>query len=130
MTNGEIAMADDKLSELLKVNKNLDFVKRILEPDKYPVMPISDTEYSTHQMSYGDIGGKYFAYPEIVYDRNGDTLRKLNGREAMNYALDNKEAIFFPNKAEAEWFTQNYKNNWSEDNYKKMIQKLDSIRKK
>ena len=56
-------MPDDKTYDILKANKDIPFVKRILEAGKYPVKKNPDGSVSTHLMGYGEADGKYFVYP-------------------------------------------------------------------
>ncbi len=44
----------------------------------------------------------------------GGELYQLNPKEAIDYAIKNKEFIEFKSAEEADWFSKNYKNIWEE----------------
>lgn len=95
------------------LDKNIDknFVGRLNNPEVYPVINNSNGSYSTHRMSSGEVDGKNIAYPTIVYDYINNNLNQLSDKDAMDYALKNKEYIEFGNSREAEDFANNlYKN--------------------
>jgi hypothetical protein len=92
-------MADSKP---LKNNRNLDFVDRVLRPEKYTVVNNPDGSVSTHKMSSGEIGGKQIVYPTIVNVDN--KLKDLGPREAIRHADKTGEYIQFKTQPEAEKF--------------------------
>jgi hypothetical protein len=98
-----------KVNQILSDNKNLNFVKRIINPEKYPVIQNNDNTVSTHLMSWGEIDGKYYVYPTII-DKGG-TLVKLDSESAFKHAIRSKEYIEFDNENDAAWFSENYKIN-------------------
>ncbi len=102
---GEIVPNDqiDTFAETLNKNKDLNFVKRILEPNKYPQMDNQDGTFSSHLMASATVGGKEFVFPTIIQDKDGE-LKKLSMDAAIKYALKNKEYIEFRTQEEADTF--------------------------
>lgn len=100
----------DKVRAILEKNKDKDFVKRILAPDKYPVITNKDGSISTHLMSWGQSDNGYFVYPTIINTKEG--LKRLSDDEAWNHAISSKEFIRFDSPEEADWFSKNYKSVW------------------
>jgi hypothetical protein len=81
----------------------------------------------THKMSYSsvDMDGqkKFVAYPEVIYDTKEKKLnyldREMYGKQALDYALKNKEYLAFDTEEEASWFSDNgYKLAWQADKAK------------
>jgi len=118
-------MDDEWLIGLLGRNKNLNFVDRIFNRNKYPYIPIKDANRReiggmTHKMAYGDVEidgkKKFIVYPEIIYDAKEKKLNYLNrelyGGQARDYALQNKEYLTFDTEEEASWVSENYKLAW------------------
>jgi hypothetical protein len=88
----------------LQDNRHLDFVDRVLRPEKYPVINNPDGSYSSHLMSSAEVGGKNIAYPTIVRKPGQDALTKLSPDEAVKYAMKTGEHIAFPTAQEADQF--------------------------
>ncbi len=110
-SNTKISLGQSsELENILKGNKSKNFVKRILNPDKYPVLNNSDGSYSTHSMAWGEANGKYYVYPTVV-QKNGKMIR-LSDDEAWDYAWKNNELMEFDSEDEAAWFSENYKQYW------------------
>lgn len=107
--------AEKDYTEYLSQNQHLNFVQRVLEPDKYPRIDNPDGSYSTHLMSSAGVAGKEIAFPTIIQDKNGK-LQKLSMDEAIKHALNNKEYIEFSTQEEADAFASG--------EYKKAAQKL------
>ncbi len=60
-------------------NTNKNFVKRVKNPSVYPEMDWGKTEegkprVATHQMSWGEEDGRYYAYPNIIQDKTLENL--------------------------------------------------------
>jgi len=101
------------LDSVLASNKRLNFVKRVMAPDQYPVIANPDGSYSTHRMSWSDTDkGGGIVYPNIV-QRDGGDLVELPPDDAHKYAIENGEYIPFDRPEDADWFSQNYKKVWS-----------------
>lgn len=98
------------IDSTLNANKNVPFVQRIINADKFPVRKNPDGTVSTHLMAYAD----NIAYP---------TLRLVNGKWVENVdpnaAMQAGDYIRFNNEADAAYFSENYKNS-----------KLSKIKKK
>lgn len=107
------------LMTVLNQNKDLNFIQRILEPNKWPTLDLGEGNYATHQMAWGDDGrGNYFVYPTVVYDQQSKQLRKLGDQDAWKHALDNKEYLRFKSADTADWISKNYKKAWDKPEYK------------
>ncbi len=103
-----------KVMDILNANKDKNFVKRILSPDKYPTIDNGDGTYSTHLMAWSDApDGKYRVYPTITYDTKSKSLTKLEGDAAYSKADSTGDYIEFETPEEADWFSRNYKKAWN-----------------
>ena len=100
-----------KIKEVLDGNKDKPFVKRILDPIKYPVLKNPDGTVSTHSMAWGDEGGRYFVYPTVVQGPDGKLLR-LPDDAAWRRAKIQGDRIEFKTPEDADDFSKNYKMLW------------------
>jgi hypothetical protein len=98
---GNLTPIDYSTKDILEAHKNLNFVDRLYNKNKYPQIDNGDGTYSTHKMSSSD----NIAYPTIVYI-NGK-LQELDPESARNYALKTGEFIKFNNEQEADKFANN-----------------------
>lgn len=87
---------------VLKANKNLDWVKRLYEPNAPSIQVPGEPYRSTHLMA--DDGNGY-VYPTIIRLPNGQ-LKKLSEDEAFDYAKKTNTGIKLPS-AEGTWFAAN-----------------------
>ena len=106
-----------KLFNILNQHKNLNFVKRIINPQQYPRMArpdLGENAYQTHLMSYGtDDSGKWKVFPMVVQEPQTGLLREMQPfQAAYKHALNTGEYIPFESEDEADWFTKNYKKIW------------------
>jgi hypothetical protein len=102
-----------RLFKILEKYENLDFVKRILYPEKYPVITsdmdkrLKKGQIATHQMSWSqnhpdpDKATEFYVYPNIV--NNEGNLDWLDGPDADEYSRNTGERIVFDNREDAEW---------------------------
>lgn len=113
------------VERVLRRHPRLDFVKRILYPEDYPFLDLEDEKnywgnpekhgtVATHQMSHAPVdpqnpGGKWMAYPNIIYDPKKRVLHHLDPEEAKRRARSSKERIVFDSEAEAAEFATSYK---------------------
>ena len=95
------------INSILLSNKDKNFVDRIINPDKYPVIKNNDGSYSTHLMAYGEVDGKNIAYPTLFYNQKTNSLYKPD--DPVAEALKTGNFIPFNKPEDAEWFTKNYK---------------------
>lgn len=103
-----------RIGRVLEANKKKNFVQRILEPDKFPSLPLpeeGENVSGTHKMAYATMDKGAMVYPEIIQDKTGD-LVWLKGNKAIEHALKTGEFISFPDTQEADWFSRNYKAIW------------------
>jgi hypothetical protein len=114
----DLAADQAKIKAILDANQKLNFVQRIINPDKYPTLPLPDEgpgAYGTHKMSYATGEKGAMVYPEIIQDSTGQ-LKRLGRQEAMDYAKKSGEFIQFNNPQDADWFGKNYKKVWEKQN--------------
>lgn len=95
------------INSIINKNSDKDFIRRIIHSGSSPKIKNPDGSVSTHLMAWGDHGGKYIVYPEIVYD--GKSLRKLRSDDAMDYAIKRGEYLEFDSPEDADFFSQHYK---------------------
>ena len=113
----------NKSVDLMNKYKDLNFVKRAIMPElqKTTIPDPKNPEkgsYMSHRMSYaGDDKEGYVAYPEVV--QIGQNLQYMPGRESMEYAYKNKQAIpLGKDKNFAEYFTTvGYKYKFPQESY-------------
>jgi hypothetical protein len=98
------------IKKILEANKGKDFVDRILNPDKYPVIDLGGGNYATHKMASGESDGKYHVFPTIIH-KDGELI-EYKGKEAYDHAMKTGEYIEFKDPAEAAWFGEMYKKYW------------------
>lgn len=107
--NGSIYPPEYKaMSKVLSQrNRNLNWVDRGLNPDKYPVIENEDGTISTHRLAYstGD-NGEAYVYPTIIQNDKGE-LEELDSDSAWEYAKRTKTAMVVPNIKLAEYYSQN-----------------------
>jgi hypothetical protein len=106
-TNGIMNWEATDMWSTLQSNKQLNFVDRLYNKNKYPKINNADGTYSTHKMSSANVGGKAIAFPTIVYDNESKSLKELDIKQAIDYAIKNKEYIEFKSDAEADFFADN-----------------------
>ena len=99
---------------ILRSNKGKNFVDRIINYDKSPTLDLGKGKVGTHLMAWGEVDGKFVVYPTIVQEKGGE-LKKLEQKEAHDYAMQNNEFIKFDTSEQADWFSKNYKAVWPEE---------------
>ena len=101
------------IDSVLNANKNLDFVKRLYEPNTPNIPTPLDApnykpgQHSTHLMGYDPNSAR--VYPSVVRTKDGKLQYLGNGDNAWDYADTNKEFLQFPDSNKAKWFADNYK---------------------
>ena len=93
------------VQDILKKHKQLNFVRRIMDPTIYPNMSNEDGTVSTHKMAYGEADGKYYVYPTIVQEETGK-LKQLSNDDAWEYAMKTGEHIVFDKEEDAAKFSR------------------------
>ena len=89
-----------------------EFVDRINNPDKYPVLWNEDGSYSTHRMAAEmDENGNWFVFPTIVRLPTGELYQFQDSGQAMDYNL--RTGNYLPMKSKKEAL------NYAEGGYKK-----------
>jgi hypothetical protein len=108
-------MTDDQevwyIWDILKKNKDKNFVQRIITPQDYPMLKSPEGQYQTHLMASGEWDGKHHVYPTIFQQPDG-TLKRFEGKSAQKEAQRTGEFISFDEEGEASWFSKNYKRVW------------------
>jgi hypothetical protein len=96
---------------LTQRNKNIDWVDRALNPDKYPVdnqneFTDEDGKIISHKLAYGTgDNGEAYVYPTVIY-RDGKLIQ-LSDNEAMENSFREGQSIMIPNIELAEYYSQN-----------------------
>jgi hypothetical protein len=109
----EVVMDYEKLKSVLNENQGKNFVRRILNPEAYPVMNLGKGVVATHQMEYSEAGpNKFIVYPRIAYENKE---LKNYGDGAFDRALKSKDYITFDNEKDAADFSKNYKEYWDKE---------------
>lgn len=110
-------LIDKWLIDTLQKNKDVPFVKRILNTNYEPLDMGTDDEgrsmEATHLMSYSEADGEFFVYPEVIMGRNGQ-LKELSPEKAWQSAQNTGNYIVFKKESEAKWFSKNYKKVWND----------------
>ncbi len=103
-------------SYILESNKDKNFVDRLYNPEKYPVINNPDGTFSTMKMASSD----NIAFPTIVYNKKNQKLIELSPEEAYNYAMKTGEFIELNSDEEAADFAANgYKKAFPKNYFKK-----------
>jgi hypothetical protein len=90
------------------------FMKRVLNPSKFPVLKNEDGSVSTHMMEDAEVDGKFVAYPTIVQKASGE-LGKIEG-DALVLAMDTGNYVEFDTQEEASKFAMGgYKDHWGKE---------------
>ena len=90
-------------TSIMESNKEKNFIKRYLDPDKYPSIKNNDGSESTHLMASSD----NIVFPMIVQKANGKLEKFSNWKDAYDYAIKNNEFIEMPTEQDAQWFAEN-----------------------
>lgn len=100
-------------SPTIDPNTKLNFEQRVLKPNEYPTIPNEDGSVSTHRMAYGEVDGRYVAYPTIVQPKKSNQLVELKDRDAFEYAMNSGEFRSFKTEDEAKSYAEGgYKKFW------------------
>lgn len=95
----------------IPADTKLQFEQRILNPSKFSAIDNGDGSESTHRMAYGEVDGKFVAYPTIV--QRGKALQQLGDDEAFNYAMRTGEHRTFDSEKDASAYAEGgYKKFW------------------
>ena len=97
------------LKTLVRPYENLNFIKRLMRPQEYGMLPMGPKSGGSHLMSYATDDKGAIAYPQIIQRAEGHPLEMLSAADAIDYAIKNKEYIPFSNAGDAEYFGKNYK---------------------
>jgi hypothetical protein len=110
----------DWLKEQLNRNNSKRFVQRILLPDRAPVAPDDEDpkRVMTHKMAWGEADGKYYVYPTVMEDTEGNGALRNYGKDAFQEALRRRDFIVFDKPEDADKFSRTYKSYWDAIGYK------------
>lgn len=112
---GQVTPKTRTLQELIDYAKEVNprFIQRMSEPLKYVEWDDENGHhFGTHELGYSEMDGRYFVYPNIQEDSNGNLVRypKDKWEEAVHNAYKNKNGLFFNTKEEAKIFTESQEN--------------------
>lgn len=112
---GQINKKSRTLQELIQYAKEVNprFIQRMSEPLKYVEWDDSKGHhFGTHELGYTEMDGKYFVYPSIQEDKDGNLIRYTpeDWRQAVDNAYRNKNGLFFNTEEEAKIFTESQEN--------------------
>lgn len=104
-----------KVRDVLERHKDKNFVQRVLEPERFPVVPLEGGDVATHKMAWAtstDQSGKkvYRVFPTILFE-DGQLIDY--GDDAYERAVEIGEYIDFAKAKDADWFSKHYKDVWS-----------------
>jgi hypothetical protein len=108
----EQASYKSMLLDEMNKNKNKNFVQRILRPNDFPNLPLSNGKHATHLMAWGEADGNYFVFPTVVQDPKTKKLIHLEEGEAFDYAIKNNEYMKFKDALSAAMISKDYKKLW------------------
>lgn len=103
---------DLEIYRILSENKEKQFVKRILEPKKYPTLKNIDGTVSTHSMAWSEVDGKYMVFPTVMEGKGGK-LERLEVSKALESVKKSGDYIMFDSPEMADWFSREYKQYWN-----------------
>lgn len=79
-----------------------EFLDRVNNPEKYPVIKNKDGSISTHKMAAEvDADGNWFVFPTIVQLPSGELYEFKDNAKAMEYNLKNNNYLPMSGKKEA-----------------------------
>lgn len=102
------------LNKKLREYKSLNFVDRIINKDKYPILDLGNGNYATHKMGYSTNDEGAVVYPNVIYSKEENKLIELPPDEAYKHAIETGEYIPFESENDADWFSRNYKKVWED----------------
>ena len=105
-------MEDDRLMEILALNKDKSFVQRILKPKDYPSLDLGGGKTASHKMSWAESEGKYHVFPTILYGPDKQLHQYTDWKEAWDNVKETGNFIEFDTPEEADDFSKNYKRYW------------------
>ena len=113
----------ERAREILLANKEVPFIRRLINPNNYPVIRREDGSDATAVLStynYGPeetyegvkLGGKTWVIPHIVLGDDGKLVERQPGDRTWDRTqIGRGNAIPFDSFDEAEWFSQG-KDSW------------------
>lgn len=112
---GQVTPKARTLQELIDYAKEVNprFIQRMSEPLKYVEWDDENGHhFGTHKLGYTEMDGKYFIYPLIQEDSDGNLVRYPQDKweDARDNAYKNKNGLFFNTKEEAKIFTESQEN--------------------
>lgn len=114
-TIAPMGQEDSTYKNILEENKDIPFIDRVLNPQKYPSPTLTDDQgrKQTHFMSADkDENDNWIVYPKIIYQDN--EYKRVNMQEAVasgnfiNFESDQKKAIDFSKNYKTQEFKDFY----------------------
>jgi len=106
----------NRAMQILNANAGKSFVKRILEPTKYPSLDLGNGVKATHKMSWvstedADGNPVYHVFPTVLW--HGKQVTDY-GKGAYDHVRKTGNYIEFKTPEDADWFSRRYKSVWGE----------------
>jgi hypothetical protein len=100
-----------KALKMLEPYQHLNFVDRILNKDKYPVLDLGKGNYATHKMAYATDDDGAVLYPTVIQPTEGADLMDLGPDAGYEHARATNNFIRL-SPEDAAWLSKNYKSIW------------------
>lgn len=112
---GQINKKSRTLEELIQYAKTVNprFIQRMSEPFKYVEWDDNKGHHTgTHELGYTEMDGKYFVFPHIQENSDGNLIRYTpeNWKQAVDNAYKNNNGLFLNTEDEAKIFTESQEN--------------------
>ena len=116
---GDFLMKDiEFIRKIIEQNNHKQFVKRILNRNNYKPLDNNDGTHSTHAMEWVDVdNGRAVAFPTVLVNSNNE-LQRFSTKDAIKHTQKTGNYIRFDNKADAAYFSKNYKLIWGSNDSK------------
>lgn len=100
-------------SRFVPADSQLNFEQRVLQPSQYPVLPQEGGGIATHKMAYAGVDDGFIAYPTVVQMPGAKALTELDGKAAIDHAMQTGEfRKFADEQAAADYARGGYKQQW------------------
>ena len=109
LASQQVTSGQQSPTEILQSNKDVPFVDRVLNPDKYPTLPAGDGAVKTHRLAYAGTDDGAIVFPMIHWDGKKLVDFEKDPQKAIEVAKQSGNIINFNSEEEADKFTKSYK---------------------